>query len=633
LTFQNQKLRLNHYFFFSYILVLVLCEKYLSLIPFSDLRTSLFALMVWLTYGFIYLLPSLSITKLTHWVFNLVSGKQMRSGWMCYVVYTVALVTTTATAILIYSDQSLYHLYGFHLNGFVWNLLTTRGGIESLGGSNATMVTYLAIFAGFGVAQLVLFWGAGKLVAPRKQTRSFRLRKVYRYALALLLVMTLSERVVYGISNLQAYRSVLVAAEVFPFYQSLTFRSLAKRLGYQVRRDTGIEFNTVYSTLAYPLSPLKVEKPHTPLNIVWLVAESWRSDMLDPEIMPATWAFAQEGVRFAQHYSGGIGTRMGLFTMLYGLYGPYWFPFLNERKSPLIMDVLQDQDYQLGLCTSAKFSYPEFDNTIFSHVPKRFLHEFSSDAGWKSDRKNVTDMLSFIKNRNQSRPFMSFMFFESPHARYYFPEESVIRNDYLKELNYASMSLERDIRKIKNRYINSCHHLDSQFQRVFTFLEKEHLLENTMVIITGDHGEEFMEKGRWGHNSEFTEEQMRVPLVLRIPNIEPRRVNRMTSHLDIAPTLLPILGVKNRSDEVSLGTNLFGKEPPAYIIATDWSRFCYISENYKEIFPFRPYVFQNRITTRKDVPVDDPENVIVETQNDLKQIMQNLGRFEKKKEA
>jgi hypothetical protein len=104
----------------------------------------------------------------------------------------------------------------------------------------------------------------------------------------------------------------------------------------------------------------------------------------------------------------------------------------------------------------------------------------------------------------------------------------------------------------------------------------------------------------------------------------------MTSHLDIAPTLLPILGVKNRSDEVSLGINLFGKEPPAYIIATDWDRICYISENYKEIFPFRASVFQNRITSRKDILVDDSENVIVETQDDLKQIMQNLGRFKKR---
>jgi hypothetical protein len=168
---------------------------------------------------------------------------------------------------------------------------------------------------------------------------------------------------------------------------------------------------------------------------------------------------------------------------------------------------------------------------------------------------------------------------------------------------------------------------------VFTFLKREHLLENTIVIITGDHGEEFMEKGRWGHNSEFSEEQMRVPLVLRIPNIKPTRVNRITSHLDITPTLLPILGVKNPSDELSLGKNLFGKEPHGYIIANDWSRICYISKNYKEIFPFRAYIFQNRITTRKDVPVVDPENVIVETQDDLKQTMKNLGRFKKRKVA
>ncbi|HZJ71964.1 MAG TPA: hypothetical protein VFF36_13615, partial [Planctomycetota bacterium] len=48
-------------------------------------------------------------------------------------------------------------------------------------------------------------------------------------------------------------------------------------------------------------------------NVLWLVAESLRADALDPEIMPATSAFAERATRFDRHYSSGNGTRMGLF--------------------------------------------------------------------------------------------------------------------------------------------------------------------------------------------------------------------------------------------------------------------------------------------------------------------------------
>ena len=63
--------------------------------------------------------------------------------------------------------------------------------------------------------------------------------------------------------------------------------------------------------------------------------------------------------------------------------------------------------------------------------------------------------------------------------------------------------LRNDIVPIKNRYINSVHHLDAQFGRIYDYLKQHQLLENTIVIMNGDHGEEFMEKGFWGHNSTF----------------------------------------------------------------------------------------------------------------------------------
>jgi membrane-anchored protein YejM (alkaline phosphatase superfamily) len=66
-------------------------------------------------------------------------------------------------------------------------------------------------------------------------------------------------------------------------------------------------------------------------------------------------------------------------------------------------------------------------------------------------------------------------------------------------------------------YINASNHLDYQFSRIISTLKKEDLLKETIVIITGDHGEEFMENGRWGHNSTFSQQQIRVPLLIHIP--------------------------------------------------------------------------------------------------------------------
>lgn len=62
-----------------------------------------------------------------------------------------------------------------------------------------------------------------------------------------------------------------------------------------------------------------------------------------------------------------------------------------------------------------------------------------------------------------------------------------------------------------NRYTNAAHWIDYQIGRVLDEIEAQGLLENTVVIVTDDHGEEFMEKGAWGHNSGFVEEQIHAP--------------------------------------------------------------------------------------------------------------------------
>ncbi|MFH1216083.1 MAG: sulfatase-like hydrolase/transferase [Pseudomonadota bacterium] len=622
---------LRLYFSSTFVVVLILCSGYLRQIDLVDPWTVSFSLFTYISYGAFYLLPSALVTGFANWLLEKWDSRnRVISKWSRSTVYAIAVLTTSATTIILFVDQLIFRFFGFHINGFVWNLVSTPGGIESMGGSDTSTMSYAAIVGGFVVLQVILIAGIHALWSRRKLSGKVFPFLTRRNFLAVIVCMAVAQSVMYGVSNIQNRLPVLNAAWVFPLYQPLTFRSLAKRFGYEVKKEPDVTHEQQGGRLVYPLAALSVTKPEKSLNVVWLVAESWRADMLTPEIMPAASAFARTALDFKDHYSGGIGTRMGMFTMFYGLYGPYWFRFLDERRGPVLMDTIIRQGYQLGMYTSAAFTYPEFDKTIFSGVNAEFLHEAKEGAGWERDRKNVTDMISFIKGRDPSRPFMTFMFFESPHARYYFPPEDAVKKDYLADFNYATMELERDIDLIFNRYINSCHHLDSQIGRVLDSLEREGLLDSTIVIITGDHGEEFLEKGHWGHNSNFTEEQLRVPLVLHVPGRKHEVITRLTSHLDIAPTVLPLLGMESPAQKYSQGHDLLSGPERKFTIATDWSRISYIDNEFKAVFPFsNKAVSQSRFTTKDDKPLPDSDifwkghkDVVVNAMKELNTFLQ-----------
>jgi hypothetical protein len=408
----------------------------------------------------------------------------------------------------------------------------------------------------------------------------------------------------------------------------ITFQGILTDMGFEPARDTVLAVSQSDGlALCYPLAPIRQHPDGPRYNIVWLVAESWRSDMLTPEIMPRTWEFACGAQHFMNHYSGGNGTRQAMFSMFYGLYGNYWFRFLHERRSPVLMDLLQQNNYQIELYTSARFTYPEFDKTLFSRISADHLHEHTESEGWRSDRENVTRMLDSIDQRDKDKPFMTFMFFESPHARYYFPPECEIRKDYLREFNYATADLEKDSGLIFNRYINSCNHLDMQFARVIDYLGKNKLLDSTIVIITGDHGEEFMEHGRWGHNSAFNEEQVHTPLVLWIPGREPEEYTKITSHLDIPATLMEALGVENPAGDYSLGENLFSEQERLYTVLGDWDSLVYIDSDCKIILPLKATAMFNEITTADDKIAVNPSALYELKTKNLVQVLKKSGEF------
>ncbi|SDS38246.1 sulfatase-like hydrolase/transferase [Pseudomonas oryzae] len=535
----------------------------------------------------------------------------------------LAVLLAGLVQLALYGDHLLWQLYGFHLNGFVWNILTTPGGIEALGSSASTerevALLAAAIFAGQGVLRL-LARGVARLRLPAPRLA---------WVLPLFLVATLGERVSYGVGHFYGYSPVLESAQRVPFYQPLTMRRvLEKQFGLERPQRMEVASAELKGKLRYPQAPLRIEAPARPLNIVWLVAESWRADTLNERVMPQTHAFAQRAQHFVSHFSGGNGTRIGMFSQFYGLPANLWFPVLDARVGSPLIDVLQQQDYQIKLFTSARFSYPEFDKTLFVKVPRAQMVEDDQGDTWARDRRNVDRLLEFVDQRDPAKPFMTFLFFESPHANYNFPPESVLEPDYLPDFSYASMDLSRDIKGIHNRYLNAVHHLDSQLARVTAHLEAKGLLDDTLVVITGDHGEEFMEKGRWGHNSTFVDEQLRVPLVLWIPGRAPHQESLRTSHVDLLPTLLPLLGVHNPSSDYAIGHSLFQPQSDRLLLAGDWDRLAFLGEEYKLVLPFSSGSFVGMdVSHADDRQVPDISSVLQSKLPRVQSEMGSLRRF------
>jgi membrane-anchored protein YejM (alkaline phosphatase superfamily) len=111
------------------------------------------------------------------------------------------------------------------------------------------------------------------------------------------------------------------------------------------------------------------------------------------------------------------------------------------------------------------------------------------------------------------------------------------------------------------------HYVDGLAAGVIEDLRRRGLADNTVVIVTSDHGEEFQESGPEFaiHGSGFSRYQLQVPMLVAWPGDAPGRIARRTSHYDVAPTLLRrLFGCAVDPAMVSIGHDLY--EGPAW----DW---------------------------------------------------------------
>lgn len=471
---------------------------------------------------------------------------------------------------LLLVDAKVFTLYRFHLNAMVVNMVFGGALQDQVALSWKTWLQVALLVAAVFAAEGLLAWACWKLLpaAPRR-------RRVLQAWAAVALLMA-GGQVATAYYDARGDRDVIVQWNYLPWAQPITAKSFMRRLGVVSQQQAGLP-DPRHAQLQYPLHPLRCQNPHRP-NVLMVVLESLRQDVLTPQLMPNTSTLAQDARVFDHHFSTGNATRYGLFGLLYGLPGGYWPSMLDEQRGSQLFQVLGQQGYDLHLYGSAPLYSPEFDRTAFADVRDQ-LHQ--GPSALKSDGRDRAIIRALQQDIRASqaaqRPWFGFVFLDSTHAPYHMPDGyPPVATPMAADIDFLKFGPEHDPTPELNRYRTAVHYADSLIGSLLDDLRAQGLAEDTIVLVTGDHAEEFndLKLNYWGHNGNFSDYQLQVPFVLHWPGMAAGRDARTSSHEDWVPTLMRhALGCENALSDFSTGQDLLAEpQGPRALVVESWSQ-------------------------------------------------------------
>ncbi len=502
-------------------------------------------------------------------------SKKIISIWM--------ILISSIGIVLILLDFEVYAQYKIHLNGIIFKMITEAGD-EIFHFSWFSWVVLLGVILAVILFEFFLSKASQKIIE-----RNFIRKIQYMIVFIVWIISLLGSNFLHAKADVTIYRPILSISRHLPLYYPLTMKRFLTKYKLvdlnkvQKKQTFKLEGNKSV-VLNYPKHELKFKKQKDSLNIIVIVLDCWRFDMLTKEITPNIYKFSsRENIqKFNNHYSGGNGTRIGLFSFFYGLYGTYWNAISDEQISPVLMDEIIKRNYQIGVFASATLTIPPFNRTIFKNV-KNLRTESKGHSASERDISALKDWNKFISEIKKEQPFFSFIFFDSIHA-YDIPKDYPrVFQPYWERVDHVKLNNNFDPVPYKNRYKTSAHFVDSLVGGVLDTLSKKDLLKKTVVIITGDHAEEFNEnqKNYWGHGGNYTKYQVQVPFIMNFPNKEKKEYNYWTNHTDFVPTIMEnVFQVENPPTDYSNGKTLFENTNRKWMIAGGYFHYAIIEKDF-----------------------------------------------------
>lgn len=321
--------------------------------------------------------------------------------------------------------------------------------------------------------------------------------------------------------------------------------------------------------------------PPPPPNIVLYVVDTLRADALAPYgnpvvSTPAVARLAREGVLFERAYAHSSWTRPSITSILTGQLPDIHGVELREQSAPESLYIVAEALSAAGYATGAIVTNPNvgsffgFDQGYDDFVELFARHEGgvvqSASHRARSD-KATEQAIAWIDS--VQAPFFLYVLTSDPHSPYDpppgFDDNLAGADPRPKGAAYKPLF---DVEQKRSKYYGEVEFNDASFGRLLEYLRESGRDDQTLVVFTADHGEEFGEHGHRWHGKTLFDEQLRVPLVIRRPG-EPepgRRVSTPVGLVDVHATLLDAAGlsVSEGSQGQTLPPAQSSSPPPVY---------------------------------------------------------------------
>ena len=464
----------------------------------------------------------------------------------------ICVISSVAIAFLVF-DTEIFRLYNFHINPLIWSFLRQPEQVEKIYSINFHYILIPIVF----IVELLLslfIWKKWRFVQ----------KKVLTKPIVIFLTTTfIATHLIFIWADASQYRPITQQKSIYPLSYPMTARSFLKKQGWLSDNKLleNINKQEANKTIAlnYPLTPLTYQQTGAEKNILMITVDALRADMLNENNMPFLFSLSQQGITYKNHYSSANNRPLGLFGLFYGLPNSYWFEVTLNYIPPVLLSRLATENYQFGLFSSIGFLHPEFLQSSFSQIKTTELTRYSAINNNPTTTKKWEKWFSEEKSTNK---WFSFLHYEESTP--------------LISTSKTPFSLANRAEKL-SQYQQQVLNTDKQINEVISTLRNSHQFENTIIIITGTHGASFEKKS----SIDSTINNAHVPLVVLWPDEEPRTITRMTSHVDIVPTLMnKLLGTQTSADQYSSGQNLFNNASRRYLLSGDLNKFV-IYENNK----------------------------------------------------
>ena len=362
--------------------------------------------------------------------------------------------------------------------------------------------------------------------------------------------------------------------------------------GVSFRRQRLRRWRWIALATACALAPLGCASEQRPPNLLLVVLDTLRADRLGAYgstrgLTPFLDELAGRGIVFENAYATSSWTSpsiASLFTsrhpIQHGIVG--FESVLGEGEATLAESLhalgFTNGGFSANFRITEKLGYGQGFDVWRAYLESTDERDHGPKVPARFVRKQALAWLESVWHRESPRPVFLYVHLMEPHSPYDPPEpvrqrlvpgasraEIDAANALLVGLRFSDLSDEQ-VALLAALYDAEVATLDAELRTLFAALNKNGFLEHSIVAVAADHGEEFREHGMLLHGVTLFEAGVRVPLLLLGPGLEAgRRLSQPVSLLDVAPTLLDLLGarVQERFEGHSLLPQLRGSQGAA----------------------------------------------------------------------